>query len=214
MPQNMSTERIALLQHLGADVELTPGILMGDAVIRAQRIAAEMPDAIWLDQFSNPANPEVHRKTTAIEIWNDTKGEVDVFVSAVGTGGTITAVGEVLKKRKPSVRIVAVEPANAAVLSGGPAGDHKIPGIGVGFVPRVLNRLIIDEIITISDEESFDRARLLARAEGVLAGASSGAALAVALQVASRPELDGKTIVVLLADGAERYITTELVSRS
>jgi cysteine synthase A len=210
MPESMSTERIALLRHLGADVELTPGILMGDAVVRAQRIAAETPGAIRLDQFSNPANPEVHRKTTAIEIWDDSEGEVDVFVSAVGTGGTITGVGEVLKKRKPGVRIVAVEPANAAVLSGGSAGDHKIPGIGVGFVPQVLNRLIIDEIITVGDEESFDCARVLAREEGILAGASSGAALTAAIQVASRAELEGKTIVVLLADGAERYITTEL----
>jgi cysteine synthase len=212
MPESMSRERVALLRHLGAEVELTPGILMGDAVARAQRILEETRDAIRLDQFSNPANPEVHRQTTAVEIWEDTGGAVDVFVSAVGTGGTITGVGEMLKRRKPDVRIVAVEPANAAVLSGRPAGNHRIPGIGVGFVPKVLNRSVIDEIIAVADEDAFGCARRLAREEGILAGASSGAALSAALQVAARTESEAKTIVVLLADSAERYITTPLFS--
>lgn len=212
MPETMSTERVALLRQLGAEVELTPGILMGDAVALAQRIAAENPNAIWLDQFSNPANPEMHRQTTAVEIWDGTEGTVDVFVSAVGTGGTITGVGEVLKARKPGVRIVAVEPANAAVLSGGRAGNHKIPGIGVGFIPAILNRSVIDEIISITDEDAFASVRRLARTEGILAGASSGAAVAAALRVAARTESEGQTIVVLLADTAERYITTELFS--
>ncbi len=212
MPETMSTERIALLRQLGAEVELTPGILMGDAVARARRIAAETANAVWVDQFSNPANPETHRQTTAVEIWDDTEGAVDVFVSAVGTGGTITGVGEVLKARRPGVRVVAVEPANAAVLSGGRVGDHKIPGIGVGFIPAILNRSVIDEIISITDEDAFACARRLARTEGILAGASSGAAFAAALQVAARPENQGQRIVVLLADTAERYITTDLFS--
>lgn len=214
MPESMSTERIALLRHLGAEVELTPGILMGDAVTRARDIAAQTSNAIWLDQFTNPANAEIHRQTTAVEIWDDSEGAVDVFVSAVGTGGTITGVGEVLNERKPGVRIVAVEPATAAVLSGGAPGNHKMPGIGVGFIPATLNRSVIDEIVAVSDDDAFESARRVARAEGILAGASSGAALSAALRVASRAEADGKTIVVLLADGAERYITTELFSRA
>jgi cysteine synthase A len=210
MPETMSRERVALLRHLGAEVVLTPGILMKDAVVRAKELVKETPDSIMLDQFSNPANPEVHRRTTAIEIWDDTAGGVDMFVSAVGTGGTITGVGEVLRKRKQSARIVAVEPATAAVLSGKPAGPHKMPGIGVGFVPPVLNRSVIDEILTVSDDEAFDCARRLAKHEGIVAGVSSGAALRAALVVASRPESAGKLIVVLLADTGERYITTEL----
>jgi len=163
-----------------------------------------------LDQFKNPANPEIHRRTTAIEIWEDTQGAVDVFVCAVGTGGTITGVGEVLKERKPSVRVVAVEPAKAAVLSGGVAGNHQIPGIGVGFIPEVLNRSILDEVIAVSDENAFAGARRLAREEGILAGASAGAALHAALAVAARKEAAGRTIVVILADTAERYISTAL----
>src|SRR5438105_3491202 len=155
MPETMSRERVALLQHLGAEVVLTPGILMGDAVARAVQLVKEIPGSIMLDQFSNPANPEVHRQTTAIEIWEDTQGAVDVLVCAVGTGGTITGVGEVLKERKPSVCIVAVEPANAAVLSGRSARSHQIPGIGVGFIPQVLNCSILDEIIAVTDEEAF-----------------------------------------------------------
>jgi len=210
MPQTMSKERVALLRHLGAEVVLTPGILMGDAVARAEQLVSEIPGAVMLDQFKNRANPEIHRRTTAIEIWEDTQGAVDVFVCAVGTGGTITGVGEVLKERKPSVRVVAVEPSNAAVLSGGIAGNHQIPGIGVGFIPEVLNRSILDEVIAVSDEDAFAGARRLAREEGILAGASAGAALHAALAVAARKEATGKTIVVILADTAERYISTAL----
>jgi cysteine synthase A len=163
-----------------------------------------------LDQFTNPANPGIHRKTTAVEIWDDTGGAIDVFVSAVGTGGTITGVGEALKERKPGVRVVAVEPAGAAVLSGRPAGNHQIPGIGVGFVPAVLNRAILDEVIAVADEDAFECTRRLARKEGILAGVSSGAALSAAIAVASREDSSGKMIVVLLADTGERYITTAL----
>jgi len=210
MPQTMSKERVALLRHLGAEVILTPGILMSDAVARAQRLVRETPGSIMLDQFRNPANPEVHRRTTAVEIWEDTGGSVDAFVSAVGTGGTITGVGEVLKARKPSVRIVAVEPAGAAVLSGGRPGNHQMPGIGVGFIPEVLNRSIIDEIGVVTDDEAFEYTRRLGREEGIVAGVSSGAALCAALRIASRPDAAGKLIVVLLADTGERYITTRL----
>lgn len=210
MPATMSSERVALLRQLGAEVELTPGILMSNAVARATQLLEEIPGSIMLDQFRNPANPEVHRQTTALEIWEDTQGAIDVFVCAVGTGGTITGVGEVLKQRKPSVRIIAVEPAGAAVLSGRPAGNHLIPGIGVGFIPEVLNRSILDEVIAVTDEDAFESARRLARDEGILAGVSSGAALHAALSVASRDEVAGKLIAVLLADTGERYITTSL----
>ncbi len=213
MPETMSTERVALLRHLGAEVVLTPGILMGDALARATQLVKEIPGSIMLDQFTNPANPEVHRHTTAVEVWEDTEGAVDVFVSAVGTGGTITGVGEVLKQRKPSVRIVAVEPAGAAVLSGRPAGNHLIPGIGVGFIPAVLNRSVLDEVIAVTDDEAFTCTRRLAREEGILAGISSGAALHAALELASRPDAGRKTIVVLLADTGERYITTALFAK-
>ncbi|MBI4255476.1 MAG: cysteine synthase A [Candidatus Rokubacteria bacterium] len=213
MPETMSTERVALLRQLGADVVLTPGILMGHAVARATRLVKEIPDSIMLDQFRNPANPEVHRRTTAVEVWEDTGGAVDVFVSAVGTGGTITGVGEVLKARKPSVRIVAVEPAGAAVLSGGAVGNHLIPGIGVGFIPEVLNRSILDEVIAVTDDDAFGCARRLAGAEGIVAGASSGAALHAALAVAARPAAAGTMIVVLLPDTGERYVTTPLFTR-
>lgn len=213
MPDSMSRERVAMLRHLGAEVVLTPGILMRDAVARARELVAENPGALMLDQFSNPANPEVHRRTTAVEIWDDTRGEVDVFVSAVGTGGTITGVGEVLKARKPGVRIVAVEPAGAAVLSGHPPGNHRMPGIGVGFVPSVLNRAVLDEVVVVTDEEAFACARRLAREEGIVAGVSSGAALHAALAVASRTDASGRMIVVLLADTGERYVSTELFTR-
>jgi cysteine synthase A len=210
MPETMSTERVALLRHLGAEVELTPGLGMADARARAEQRARENPDAIMLDQFRNPANPEIHRRTTAREIWDDTDGDVDVFVSAVGTGGTITGVGEQLKANKPGVRVVAVEPAGSAVLSGRPAGSHGIPGIGAGFVPEVLNRGIIDEVIAITDEEALAAARRLAREEGIIAGISSGAALHAALVVAARQNSAESMIVVLLADTGERYITTSL----
>jgi cysteine synthase A len=212
MPETMSVERVALLRQLGAKVVLTPGILMNDAVARAEQIAKELPAAIILDQFKNPANPEIHRRTTAIEIWEDTQGAVDIFVSAVGTGGTITGVGEVLKKRKPGVRVIAVEPATSAILSGGPAGNHQIPGIGIGFIPDVLNRSILDEKAAVSDEDAFAGARQLARQEGIVAGVSSGAAVHAALALAAKKENAEKTIVVILADTGERYITTSLFS--
>jgi cysteine synthase A len=214
MPEAMSTERVALLRHLGAEVVLTPGILMDGAVARARALVAELPDALLLDQFSNPANPEIHRRTTGPEIWDATHGAVDVLVSAVGTGGTITGVGEVLKAHKPSVRVVAVEPAGAAVLSGGSAGAHRQPGIGVGFVPDVLNRAIVDEVIAVTDEEAFAGARRAAREEGLLVGVSSGAALHAALEVAARPEAAGQMVVVILADTGERYVASELFDRS
>jgi cysteine synthase A len=183
---------------------------MRDAVVRAAALLNEIPGSIMLDQFRNPANPESHRRTTAVEIWEGTQGAVDVFVAGVGTGGTITGVGEVLKQRRPSVRVVAVEPAGAAVLSGRPAGNHQMPGIGVGFIPEVLNRSILDEVIAVTDEAAFDCARRLAREEGIVAGVSSGAAVHAALRIAARPEAAGKLIVVLLPHTGERYITTSL----
>ena len=210
MPETMSVEKVALLRQLGAEVVLTPGILMGDAIARATQLLREIPGSTMLDQFTNPANPEIHRRTTAVEVWEDTEGAVDVFVAGVGTGGTITGVGEVLKQRKPGVRIVAVEPAGAAVLSGGSAGKHLMPGIGVGFVPQVLNRSILDEVAVVTDQQAFDCARRLAREEGILAGISSGAAMHAALAVASREDAVGKLIVVLLADTGERYLGSEL----
>jgi len=189
---------------------LTPGILMLDAVARASELLREIPGSVMLDQFRNPANSEIHRRTTAEEIWSDTGGEVDFFVSSVGTGGTITGVASVLKSRRPGVRIVAVEPDGAAVLSGRPPGSHKIPGIGVGFIPEVLDRSLIDEIAVVSDEEAFEMTRRLGRSEGVIAGPSSGAALYASLAIASRDDARGKTIVVILPDTGERYITTSL----
>jgi cysteine synthase A len=214
MPESMSTERVALLRHLGAEVVLTPGILMGEAVAEARRIAAGISGALLLDQFANPANPEVHRRTTGPEIWEGTGGAVDVFVSAVGTGGTITGVGEVLKERKPAVRVVAVEPDGAAVLSGRPAGKHQMPGIGVGFVPEVLNQAVIDEIVAVTDDDALGTARRLAREEGILAGISSGAAAHAALGLAARPGAAGTTIVVLLADTGDRYVSSALMTGS
>lgn len=210
MPSTMSRERVALLRQLGAEVVLTPGILMTDAVTRARQLVRDIPGAVGLDQFRNPANPEIHRRTTATEIWDDSDGAVDVLVSAFGTGGTFTGVGEVLKERKPSVRVVAVEPANAALLSGRPPGEHRIPGIGVGFIADVLNRKIVDEVFAVSDENAFSTARRLARTEGILAGASSGAALHAALAIAERAESLDQMIVVILPDTGERYITTAL----
>jgi cysteine synthase A len=210
MPDSMSMERIALLRQYGASVVLTPGILMTAAVARAQEITRNTPGAISLDQFANPANPALHKRTTAVEIWDGTGGTVDVLVSAVGTGGTITGIGELLKERKPDVKVIAVEPTGAAVLSGGPAGAHQMPGIGVGFVPQVLKRELIDEVIAVSDNDAFVCARRLAREEGILAGVSSGAALHAALTLAARPILAGKMIVVIICDTGERYISSAL----
>ena len=211
MPETMSVERRKLLKHLGAQLILTPGTEgMKGAIKRAQEILAENPRAYMPNQFGNPANPEIHRRTTAEEIWRDTAGEADILVAGVGTGGTITGVSEVIKSRKPSFRTVAVEPAASPVLSGGKPGPHKIQGIGAGFVPEVLNRSIIDEIITVSNDEAFEPARDLAKMEGILAGISSGAAIAAALRVARRAETRGKNIVVILASTGERYLSTEL----
>lgn len=210
MPAAMSAERVALLRFLGAEVILTTGILMADAVAKARQIVAERKDAVMLDQFTNPANPKLHERTTGPEIWDDTDGAVDIFVAGVGTGGTVTGVGRMLKQRKPSVRVVAVEPAGAALLSGGTAGQHQMPGIGVGFIPAVLDRSVIDEVIAVTDDDAFAGAKRLAAEEGILAGVSSGAAIHAALAVAARPEHKGKSIVVLLADSAERYISSQL----
>jgi cysteine synthase A len=209
MPQGMSRERESLLRLYGASVEITESLGgMNEAVEAAQRIASERGDCFIPDQFSNPANPEIHRRTTAVEIWEDTGGRVDAFVAGVGTGGTITGVGEVLKERNPDVQIVAVEPKTSAVLSGHPPGPHKIQGIGAGFVPSVLNRDVLDEIIPVDDEDALDTARLMARREGVLAGISAGAAVWAAIQVGSRPEFEGKRVLAVLPDSGERYVST------
>jgi cysteine synthase A len=211
MPETMSMERRKLLKHLGAELILTPGPEgMKGAIKRAQELLAENPRAYMPNQFGNPANPKIHRRTTAEEIWKDTAGEADILVAGVGTGGTITGVSEVIKSRRPSFRTVAVEPAASPVLSGGKPGPHKIQGIGAGFVPEVLNRNIIDEIVTITNDEAFETARELAKLEGILAGISSGAAVAAALKVARRPENQDKKIVVILASTGERYLSTEL----
>ena len=211
MPERMSRERAALLSYLGAQVVLTPGSLMRDAVAKADALAQELKGAVNLRQFENPANPEIHRRTTAVEIWNDTQGEIDVFVAGVGTGGTITGVGEFLKEKKPSVKVVAVEPQAAAVLGGKKPRNHMIQGIGAGFVPPILNRSVIDEVFAVSEDEAFEHARRLAREEGILAGISSGATLSVACQLARRPELEGKLIVAMVCDSGERYVNTPLM---
>ncbi len=211
MPETMSVERRKLLAHLGAQLVLTPGPQgMLGAIDKAREILASEKNAYMPDQFANPANPRVHRETTAEEIWQDTEGRADILVAGVGTGGTITGVSQLIKTRKPSFRSVAVEPADSPVLSGGKKGPHKIQGIGAGFVPDVLDRSIIDEILTVSNEAAFETARDLACQEGILCGISSGAAAWAALQVAKRPEAAGKTIVVILASTGERYISTEL----
>ena len=210
MPENMSRERIAMLKTFGAEVVLTRGGLMRDAVLRAEEIARETPGAVTLQQFKNPANPDVHERSTAVEIWDDTGGEIDAFVAGVGTGGTITGVGRYLKARRPGVQVIAVEPSTSAVLSGQPAGQHLIQGIGAGFVPDILDRDAIDEIVTVSDRAAYDCARRLAREEGILAGISSGAAVWAALRVARRPQMTGKTLVVILPDTGERYLSTPL----
>jgi cysteine synthase A len=211
MPETMSIERRKLVKMLGAELVLTPGNEgMAGSVNKAKELTEQIAGSFMPLQFENPANPQVHRVTTAEEIWRDTKGEVDIFVAGVGTGGTITGVGEVLKDRKPSVKIIAVEPDASPVLSGGKAGPHRIQGIGAGFIPKILNRAIIDEIIRVTNDDAFDTARRLGREEGVLAGISSGAAVWAALKAAARPENAGKNIVVMLPDSGERYLSTKL----
>ena len=211
MPESMSIERRKMLALLGAELVLTPAPLgMKGAIARANEIVAETPGAVIPQQFENPANPDIHRRTTAEEIWNDTKGEVDVIVAGVGTGGTITGLGQVLKPRRPGLKIVAVEPEDSPVLSGGQPGPHKIQGIGAGFVPGVLERGLIDEVITVGNQTAFDNARLVARLEGVPVGISSGAALAAALEIGARPGMTGKNIVVVIPSFAERYLSTAL----
>ncbi|OGQ87245.1 MAG: cysteine synthase A [Deltaproteobacteria bacterium RIFOXYD12_FULL_56_24] len=212
MPETMSLERRTLLKHLGAELVLTPGSEgMKGAIAKAEEIAAATQDSFMPNQFTNPANPEIHRQTTAKEIWEDTEGTIDIFVAGVGTGGTITGVGEVVKALKPSLYVVAVEPADSPVLSGGKPGPHKIQGIGAGFVPKILNREIIDEIITVTNEQAMETARRIAREEGILCGISSGANAWAAMQLAGRPENRGKQIVFPLCDTGERYLSTELV---
>lgn len=214
MPDTMSRERRALLRALGADLVLTPGPEgMPGAIKKAEEIAASAPGEYFIpQQFDNPANPEIHRRTTAEEIWRDTDGQCDILVAGVGTGGTITGIGEVIKARKPSFYVVAVEPEASAVLSGKPRGRHEIQGIGAGFIPKVLNTKIYDEIIPVSEANSMEMARLLAREEGIFAGISSGAAVWAALQVAKRPESAGKMIVVIIPSTGERYLSTPTYS--
>lgn len=211
MPETMSVERRRLMKAYGAELELTDGAGgMKGALARAEELAAKIPGAFLPGQFTNPANPAVHRQSTGPEIWADTEGAVDIFVAGVGTGGTVTGVGEYLKSQNPSVRVVAVEPAASAVLSGNAPGPHKLQGIGAGFVPRVLNQSVFDEILSVTDEDAFSAARRMAREEGMLVGISSGAALWAAMTVAKRPENRGKTIVALLPDTGERYLSTPL----
>lgn len=211
MPESMSVERRKMLALLGAELVLTPAAQgMRGAVAKAEELVKDLPDAIIPQQFRNPANPAVHRRTTAEEIWNDTEGGVDIIVSGVGTGGTITGIGQVLKPRKASLRIVAVEPEDSPVLSGGQPGPHKIQGIGAGFVPEVLDRSVIDEVVTVGNQTAFETARAIARLEGIPVGISSGAAIAAALEVGARPENAGKTIVVIIPSFAERYLSTPL----
>ncbi|MFA6186866.1 MAG: cysteine synthase A [Phycisphaerae bacterium] len=211
MPESMSVERRKLLKVLGAEIVLTPAAEgMKGAVTKAQQLISNAGNMVILQQFDNPANPEIHRRTTAEEIWRDTDGKVDIFVAGVGTGGTITGVGQVLKKYKPSVKIVAVEPADSAVLSGGQPGPHKIQGIGAGFIPKVLDRNVIDEIICVKNDDAIDTAKQLAAKEGILAGISSGANVFAAVGLSKRTENNGKTIVTIICDTGERYISTEM----
>ncbi len=211
MPDSMSVERRRMLSLLGAELVLTPAEAgINGAILRAEELVASMPNAVIPQQFEHPANPNIHRHTTAEEIWNDTNGAVDIVVAGVGTGGTITGIGETLKGRKPGLSMVAVEPEDSPVLSGGDPGPHKIQGIGAGIIPAVLNRDVLDEVLTIGNETAFETARRVAALEGLPVGISSGAALAAALELAERPENDGKTIVVIIPSFAERYLSTEL----
>jgi cysteine synthase len=209
MPQGLSREREGLLRLYGAEVEITESMGgMTEAIDAARRIAGERGDAFIPDQFSNPANPEIHRRATAEEIWRDMDGKVDALVAGVGTGGTITGCGERLKERNPNLHVVAVEPKSSPVLSGGLPGPHKIQGIGAGFAPEVLNRDVVDEVLPVADEDAIDRARLCSQREGVLAGISCGAALHAAIEVGSRPEMRGKRIAIVMPDSGERYVST------
>ena len=215
MPDTMSIERRKLLKHLGAETVLTPGADgMKGAIEKAQEILESEKNAFMLNQFANPANPRIHRETTAEEIWRDTEGGVDILVAGVGTGGTITGVAQVIKPRKPSFKAIAVEPSNSPVLSGGEKGPHKIQGIGAGFVPEVLDQSIIDDVVTVSNDDAFETARTAAKQEGILCGISSGAAIWAAMDVAKRPESAGKTIVAIIPSTGERYISTDLFEKS
>ncbi len=211
MPETMSAERRKLLTHLGAELVLTPGAEgMKGAIAKAEEILAGERGSFMPNQFANPANPLIHRETTAEEIWRDTEGGVDIFVAGVGTGGTVTGVAQALKPRKPSLKVIAVEPADSMVLSGGAPGPHKIQGIGAGFIPEVLDRSLIDEVVTVSNDEALETARRLAAEEGILCGISSGAAVAASMKVAGKRESEGKTIVTILPSTGERYISTDL----
>lgn len=215
MPETMSMERRTLLRLMGSDLVLTPGAEgMKGAVRKAEELVAQTPNSYMPQQFKNPANPEIHRKTTAEEIWKDTDGKVDVLISGIGTGGTLTGVGEVIKPRKPSFKCIAIEPENSPVLSGGKPGPHKIQGIGAGFIPDILNTKLIDDIVKVSNENAFAMARRLAREEGILGGISSGAAVWAALEVAKRPGFKGKMFVVIIPSSGERYLSTALAEEA